>query len=804
VFSCGSGIEPVPEESQRTILSLFKQGEWRKAREAARQAGSRFPERSAEHWRFRALEARALVYARDPESAAALMDRPPPEGPAYCPARAWRAWVIGFARARKAAEGEPARRLLEEARALGASCPEPEAEIEAKLALARIAGQPAEAEALLLSALRQSEENRDEVQRMNTLLNLSALYLRQRRADAGLLAAEQARDLARRLGNPLMEARAAFNLASLHGDLGDTDNAIQVFRDLLPLLRRSSSEDEMLALGQLGLFLSGRGDGGEAVEPLRRALALARQRGHPDEIRRYATNLAIVLLGMGRIDEAAAANSEAERILAQPGGLGGSEYVGINRARIALARGDSRAAEAELRSIAARAGLSARLRWETHFRLAQVLRRERRLAEAFRHYESALALAETTRAAQGREESRISFQNTLLAFYAEYSDALIEAGQEDAAFAVEESSRARLLSDRTGGEVRSNPQRALGILRERARRHNIVFLAYWITPPRRHVRIVSGSGQRRVDLPVDAARLRRMVAEYRRQVELFGDPLAGSERLGRELHRTLIGPVEEEIPRGARVYLVPDGPLHALNFETLVVSRGSPRYWIEEATLAVVPSLTVLTERRSGPGRPGGALVIGDPIPSERGFRRLEHGAAEMRNVARHFHKATILAEEAATPAAFEQVEPRRFRYVHFTAHGKANSESPLDSYVVLSPSGGRGVLRVREIAAKPMEADLVTVSSCRGTGERSYAGEGMIGFAWGFQRAGARAVIAGLWDVNDRSTPAIMDKLYESIAAGHDPAQGLRLAKLAQIRAGGRYAKPFYWGPFQLYTSTF
>jgi CHAT domain-containing protein len=92
-------------------------------------------------------------------------------------------------------------------------------------------------------------------------------------------------------------------------------------------------------------------------------------------------------------------------------------------------------------------------------------------------------------------------------------------------------------------------------------------------------------------------------------------------------------------------------------------------------------------------------------------------------------------------------------------------------------------------------------VSACRSAGERAYSGEGLIGFSWAFLRAGARRVIAGLWDVDDRSTAELMDRLYANLAAGQAPARALRRAKLSLIAQGGTFARPYNWGPFELFT---
>jgi CHAT domain-containing protein len=94
-----------------------------------------------------------------------------------------------------------------------------------------------------------------------------------------------------------------------------------------------------------------------------------------------------------------------------------------------------------------------------------------------------------------------------------------------------------------------------------------------------------------------------------------------------------------------------------------------------------------------------------------------------------------------------------------------------------------------------------VTVSACRSAGERTFSGEGLVGFAWAFLRGGARRVIAGLWDVDDRSTAELMDLLYGRLADGAPAGQALREAKLSILRKGGSTAQPYYWAPFELFT---
>ncbi|HET8549420.1 MAG TPA: CHAT domain-containing protein, partial [Bryobacteraceae bacterium] len=122
-------------------------------------------------------------------------------------------------------------------------------------------------------------------------------------------------------------------------------------------------------------------------------------------------------------------------------------------------------------------------------------------------------------------------------------------------------------------------------------------------------------------------------------------------------------------------------------------------------------------------------------------------------------------------------------------------------SAIILSRENNAYKLYVRDIAAARLRADLVTISACRSAGARAFSGEGLVGFAWGFLHAGARGVIAGMWEVSDRHTAELMETLYRSLAAGQKPASALRESKLRFVQAGGNLRKPYNWAAFQLYT---
>jgi CHAT domain-containing protein len=270
---------------------------------------------------------------------------------------------------------------------------------------------------------------------------------------------------------------------------------------------------------------------------------------------------------------------------------------------------------------------------------------------------------------------------------------------------------------------------------------------------------------------------------------------------GERLSQLLLAPVRDDLASARRVTVVPDGSLHALNFETLSLA-GSRRYWIEDVELAVAPSLSVLAESpRRNRSKPS-IFVIGAPVSPGRDYPDLPAAKAEIEAIQQWFEgqESLVRTGGSATPHGFLDSKPSRFSMIHFAAHAEANPESPLESAVILSKEHDGYKLYARDIAALKLSADLVTISACRSAGARTYGGEGLVGFTWAFLQSGVHAVIAGLWDVGDASSSRLIGALYEALAAGKTPAAALRQAKLGLLRSGGAYRKPYYWAPYQIY----
>jgi CHAT domain-containing protein len=111
------------------------------------------------------------------------------------------------------------------------------------------------------------------------------------------------------------------------------------------------------------------------------------------------------------------------------------------------------------------------------------------------------------------------------------------------------------------------------------------------------------------------------------------------------------------------------------------------------------------------------------------------------------------------------------------------------------------GILTALEVAELDLgSAELVVLSACEtGLGEVA-DGEGLLGLQRAFQMAGARTVLASLWQVEDTATQQLMTAFYENLWKNRlSPAEALRRAQLAILKGDSGRASPRAWAAWVL-----
>ena len=656
-----------------------------------------------------------------------------------------------------------------------------------------------EAEADLRETLARAERANNRYRQALALTNLGMARLVRSRWDEALPFFDGVLSL-HELEPFTAYAGALTNVGICYSRLGQFDRAVPIQQRAVAIYeRRGIRSDYERALGELGNTYLLQGDTDDGRRYLQQALDVATASKIPADAALWAGNLASEYLDVGDWDRAESLNARALQIRSASR-TANVVHNTLNAARIAQGRLQLANAAELYRAALAGAGDEASVRWDAHRGLGEVALASGRPDEATKEFEAALAVIDHTRAGLLKVDYKLSYLTRLIGFYASYIDTLIAQGQTMRALEVADSSRARVLSEGQG--VDAPPGAPAAAFQRAAREQHTTIAFYWLAK-RSYLWVVTSAAIRCVPLP-PAATIDALVRQQQQAIANgLGDPLAHSNAAGRELYRLLVEPFARELRPGASVVIVPDGSLAALNFETLPVDgRSGSHYWIEDVQLAVAPSIGLLTEPARA-RRLDSLLVVGNAAAHDPDFPALRYAAPEMTAVARHFDggREVVYAGDEASPARYRASQPERFDLIHFTAHAEPNAASPLDSAVVLSGPPGAFKLYARDVADHPLRAELVTISGCRSAGDREYSGEGLVGFAWAFLRAGAHNVIAGLWDVDDQSTVDLMDALYARLAAGAGPEDALRSAKLLLIRRGGRLAKPYYWATFQLFT---
>ena len=689
----------------------------------------------------------------------------------------------------------------------------------ARGSLAAQHGQIEAAEQLFEQSLTFARAHNDHFLEETALLNLGLTSLREGHFDEATDWTNAAYKASTALGAEGETQAALGNLGWAYFNLGDSERALALSLEAEKgAARVGDITDQLTWITAAGYVYASRGDLAGATRSYREALDLANKTGGKEAIYDAYRALALVSVESGDLSNARKYSDEASAIAHADNSRLDELYPLMVKGLIAARSHDEAEAERIFREVENDPKTNASLKFRAEYALARLYEDEGRSAAADREYQTALKTIEASRSTLRRDDSKLPFSNNARHVYDDYVHFLVASRKTDEALRWADFSRARTLNEGLGllpkgGSVGPPPLDAPEI----ARRAGGTLLFYWLGEKQSYLWAITPRKTSLFTLP-PAEEIDDAVHRYREALKVQ-DVLAAADRDGESLYQTLAGPAKGLLKKDAKVFVIPDGSLNNLNFETLLVSTAKApepnapepnasgpkvHYWIEDVTIANASSLRVLAAAGAPKEkRERTLLIVGDSVAPNDEYRELPQAAAQMKSVESHFSGAEkILTRENATPSAYLASSPEKFSYIHFVAHGTASQLSPLDSAIVLSKNSAQDdsfKLYARDIKDQKLRADLVTISACYSAGERSYSGEGLVGLSWAFLAAGAHNVVAALWEVSDASTAQLMDKFYDELNKGASPDAALRTAKLSFLR-GKEFRNPYYWAPFQLY----
>jgi CHAT domain-containing protein/tetratricopeptide (TPR) repeat protein len=309
------------------------------------------------------------------------------------------------------------------------------------------------------------------------------------------------------------------------------------------------------------------------------------------------------------------------------------------------------------------------------------------------------------------------------------------------------------------------------------------------------------------------------------------------EKSAAELSRMVLSPAASELGN-KRLVIVADGALQFVPFAALTIANRRPL--IVDHEIVSLPSASSLAVQRQNLANrelaPKTLAVIADPVfsandsrlkkgveaaPEPISTRIIEHGPAtttggqftiprlpftrweadQILAVARNGSNLKAL-DFRANRAIATGGELSKYRYVHFATHGYLDTTRAGLSAIVLSlyDEQGKpqdGFLRTHDVYNLKLPAELVVLSACETGLGKEVQGEGVEGLTRAFMYAGARRVVVSLWNVNDKATASLMQRLYAGmLRSNKTPAAALRAAQIEMLR-NAQWQAPYYWAPF-------
>ncbi|GAA6617906.1 CHAT domain-containing protein [Scytonema sp. NUACC26] len=304
-------------------------------------------------------------------------------------------------------------------------------------------------------------------------------------------------------------------------------------------------------------------------------------------------------------------------------------------------------------------------------------------------------------------------------------------------------------------------------------------------------------------VPVNPAELDNLLTQTHAQLtNRFNDKYLDNLE---KLYDLLIRPVEGEIQatNPKQLSIIATGTFRYIPFEALYNSK-TDKYLIQEYPVSYLTRLSthsLQATRTKNLTSAKKVLALGNPIPKDPLV--LPGSEIEVKSITQIMPGSEAIIGNKATLATFKTQAPR-FPLLHLATHGcfqrggcpKLGLEENIllfaDKKLNIADAALLGLSNTDSIALSACQTALNTDS--KGKLLIGDGAEPITGLAYLFERAGAKAVIANLWSIEDKTTQEIMVQFYQNLKQGMSKGEALRQAKLSQINS-----HPFFWSSFVL-----
>ncbi|HTI91158.1 MAG TPA: CHAT domain-containing tetratricopeptide repeat protein [Puia sp.] len=254
---------------------------------------------------------------------------------------------------------------------------------------------------------------------------------------------------------------------------------------------------------------------------------------------------------------------------------------------------------------------------------------------------------------------------------------------------------------------------------------------------------------------------------------------------------------------GASYILLMDGALNLLPVEALVTEpevRPSPVDWpfvLDRALISYGWSLQTLREQGPTAGGKGfSGFFLSGNLRSSPILKAIETEQSDLQKI---IPIGSWYTNEQATTGAFRKAMASS-AVLHISSHAFAKKDSLDMPHIELFDAP----FYLFELKGLDYRPALVVLGACRTGDGRMVTGEGAQSLARAFTGGGAKAVIAGWWNVNDETAASLIKGFYAQLIVQQDSsgvkinaARALRAAKLNWLKDPAvPYLNklPYYW----------
>lgn len=246
--------------------------------------------------------------------------------------------------------------------------------------------------------------------------------------------------------------------------------------------------------------------------------------------------------------------------------------------------------------------------------------------------------------------------------------------------------------------------------------------------------------------------------------------------------------------------VVPDGSISSIPIGALVLTEQNTAQFSEmdfvlnTSTIQNAYSATLLGFQKEQKSNNRDNMLAIAPSFTKKQIVKLPENEQEVKSIDIN-NKEMLLGNDGSLDLFLEKAS--EFSILHLATHSSysARYKQPIIEFADSS-------LLLTDLYAKQLSVDLVTISACESALGDLKKGEGVMSLARGFTFAGAKSLIASLWNVNDNSTSNLFKSFYDYLANGISKDKALNLAKqdlLNNELVSNAKKSPYYWAGFIL-----